>query len=366
MNKNSLISTLISNDLNWKRIVEDKNIKIKEDEHFWIFNYSDLDSDFSDPMVQEARGIIIDKKSYDVVCWPFRKFGNYSEGYHDDIDWTSAKVQEKVDGSIIKLWFNRYSRKWQWSTNGMIDANNCDTPSGIPFIKIIKKTENYRDVIFDKLDKNKTYIFELVSKDNMVVVQYNGSKLYHIGTRNNLTGKESVDDIGIIKPKEYDLHSLDDCLKAAQLLNSYNNVEHEGFVVVDKNYNRIKIKSPEYLALHHFANGIFSKARIIEMMQSDDFDKKMISDKFPNWKETFDYYESEMKRVERETERQMMLARTIFKDNNGDRKRTAELIKNNPYSSIMFKSLGNNRTAKELLKTVSFSKYLDLIVDHKG
>ena len=70
--------------------------------------------------IRELGGIIIDCERCEVVCWPFRKFGNHNEGYADTIDWSTARVQEKVDGSIVKLWYDEANGKWQFSTNGCI------------------------------------------------------------------------------------------------------------------------------------------------------------------------------------------------------------------------------------------------------
>lgn len=85
-------------------------VNIREEYPFVIFNYG-IECDFSNPIVQEARGIIIDLENLDVVCWPFRKFGNYNESYADNIDWPTARVQEKIDGSIVKLWWNKVKRR---------------------------------------------------------------------------------------------------------------------------------------------------------------------------------------------------------------------------------------------------------------
>ena len=65
------------------------------------------------------------------------------------------------------------------------------------------------------LDKYLTYIFELVSPETQVVIKYSNACLYHIGTRNNITGTEYYLGIGIEKPKEYPLRNLDDCIKAS-------------------------------------------------------------------------------------------------------------------------------------------------------
>ena len=83
---------------------------IKEEGNFALFKYASL-SNFNDPIVKEARGIIIDTFNYEVACFPFNKFGKYTDYYADEIDWNTASVQEKIDGSIIKMWFNKYTNK---------------------------------------------------------------------------------------------------------------------------------------------------------------------------------------------------------------------------------------------------------------
>ena len=97
-------------------------LTIKREGKLAIFNYDltaeekDLSEgttyhcDFRLPEVQEARGIILDTEYNQVVCWPFRKFANFGESYADEIDWSTARVEEKLDGSIVKLWYD-YERE---------------------------------------------------------------------------------------------------------------------------------------------------------------------------------------------------------------------------------------------------------------
>lgn len=115
---------MISDHENWRELLDELGIAIRGEYPFAIFNYG-IGCDFSDPIVQEARGIIIDLENLDVVCWPFRKFGNYNESYADNIDWSTARVQEKIDGSIVKLWWNKVDGKWQFSTNSIINAKDA-------------------------------------------------------------------------------------------------------------------------------------------------------------------------------------------------------------------------------------------------
>lgn len=62
----SKLCNFIQSNTNWRELLADKNIKVKEDNNLAIFNY-DIDADFSDPIVQEARGIIIDLTELKVV-----------------------------------------------------------------------------------------------------------------------------------------------------------------------------------------------------------------------------------------------------------------------------------------------------------
>ena len=102
-------------------------LTIKDDGPYTIFTYSQIDSDFYNPIVKVSRGIILKNAGQDdmkIVSWRYNKFANWGEGYADKIDWATARVQEKVDGSLIALWFDE--GQWHISTNGMISAFTCD------------------------------------------------------------------------------------------------------------------------------------------------------------------------------------------------------------------------------------------------
>lgn len=336
-----------------------KNIRVKIENNLAIFNY-DINADFSDPIVQEARGVIIDLNTLTYVCIPFRKFGNYTESYVDVIDWSTARVQEKVDGSIIKLWF--YNNQWNWSTNGTIYAKDANANTIHSFYELIMKAINYKDIPFDALNEDYTYIFELVSPENRIVIKYDAYKLYHLGTRSNKTGEELIVDIGIEKTHEYPLSSFEDCIKAVNDLNTNNNVNHEGFVVVDGDFHRIKIKSPEYIALHHMIdNGNFSKKRCIDLILTDADISKAIED-FPQYEHIFRYYQYAVVEFYFEVDNFISITRNLYAEYSYERKAVAEVIKTHKYASFGFKSLNNEKTAKDLVDT---SKLADYIIDYE-
>lgn len=340
----SKICGLIKSNNNWREVINVKGIRIKEEDSFCIFNYG-IDVDFSDPIVQEARGIIIDTTAVEVVCWPFRKFCNHGESYADEIDWSTARVQEKIDGSIIKLWYDCNTLSWRWSTNSMIDAFAAKSDSGISFGDLIKKADNYDEIKFDKLCRFHTYIFELVSPYTQIVIGYPYTRLYHIGTRNNITGEEYICDIGMPKPKEYPLHSLEDCIKAAEKLNEglVGKVEKEGFVVVDANWNRVKIKSPDYLMLHHkLTKKTISKKEGISTLFATTGDWKAFIDIMsPETILQMKWYDFEVSRVCYDCDKMMTYARALYEEYSHDRKAVVMTIKGKPYWNLGMWAIDN-------------------------
>jgi len=250
-------------------------IKIVEDEHFMLFKYSQINSDFTNELVRECRGIILDKVDWSVACHPFHKFGNYGESYVPEIDWKSASTQEKKDGSLIKAWWNKYENYWQISTNGTIDAKTAELQFtngyGIAsFYDLVIFTLNRMDQrhITHSMIKEFTYLFELCTPLNKVVVPHKDYKLYHLATKNNETGREIELILGLIpKPLRYPLTTLDECVASANELP----FSEEGYVIVDKDLNRVKIKGLKYLQVHRLkGEGQFTQKRALDIVRMNE------------------------------------------------------------------------------------------------
>ena len=272
-----ILNLLQNNGDNWRVILTSSPYCLKIDEKtinnvdYILFKYDQIESDFSDPIVKECRGIILRKNDWKIVCYPFKKFFNYGEGHSDTIDFETSKVQEKVDGSIMKMWYD--GNEWIISTNGKIDSTDVTCAIGKSFNELfIESLKNQLDndetkynEFFETLNKHKnyTYIFEMVHPLTRVVIEYDKPDLRHIGTRNNDTYEELDINIGIQKPTEYKFNSFDDVINMSRLL-PYSK---EGYVVVDANWNRVKVKSPAYLAVHHLKNnGVISARRVIDII----------------------------------------------------------------------------------------------------
>ncbi len=67
-------------------------------------------------------GIIVQKDSNKIVCFPFSKFFNFGERHNTcNLDWETV-FTEKLDGSLIKLYFLESEDQWIIATNNTIDS----------------------------------------------------------------------------------------------------------------------------------------------------------------------------------------------------------------------------------------------------
>ena len=267
----------------WKTLLaaEPYHLDIREDEidgeHYFLLKYNMILSDMSLREVQEARGSIFrqnEEGNWVCVCYPFDKFFNYGEQYSavNDIDWATASVQQKVDGSLIKIWWDYDG--WIISTNGSINAFKAECGDTTTYGKLVEEVIDRIPNFFKMLDRDYTYMFELTSPFNHIVVRYEGINLWYLGRRNILNYEEDREGLrleGLLYPEVYPHHSLAECIAAAHEMGD----DEEGYVVCDAHFNRIKIKGDEYLALHKMrGNGPLTVLRVVEMYQQgtlDDF-----------------------------------------------------------------------------------------------
>lgn len=264
----------IKNNENWEEILSKKpyNLKITREDGYVLFKYRQPGSDFSIPLVREARGTIFREKDWKCVCHSFDKFGNHGEDYCPDIDWTSASVQTKVDGTLIRVWEDD---GWHISTMGNIDAfkgkiGDVDNNSyGSLFLKAIRATSfGNEHIFFGCLDKNLTYYFELVSPVVKIVITYDNTEVYFLGARDMETQKE-IDPLAsflsfvLPMPRRWPMRTLEEVKAAADAL-PWN---EEGYVVCDRNFNRVKVKSPAYVQAHFAAEDkVISKEYLIRVI----------------------------------------------------------------------------------------------------
>lgn len=253
------------------------------DRNLVLFKYVQSLSDLSNPLVQESRGIILDRDSLAVVSHAFDKFFNHGEPNCHSIDWGSAWVSEKLDGNIVKA--VNLDGRLLLSTNGVIDAFKCQLPSqiGCPFRTYGELAmEGFRRLGLDEeallrlLRPMATHVFELTSPWAQIVVPWDETRIWFIGYRDNISGQESrYFDHPLSKvfdcPRVFPLDSMEACVDAADHLSE----DAEGYVVCDGAFRRVKVKSPCYLARHHHARkDAWSATSVVQAIRdgsADDF-----------------------------------------------------------------------------------------------
>ena len=278
---------------NWRELLADApyNLKISEDDGFVLFKYNQIASDFNEEICKEARGLILDaQNNFRVVRYAFRKFFNLDESFAESIDWDSAVATEKIDGSIMSVWYAR--GKWHLSTNATIDAFKAEL-SGIGPYKTFG--ELFESVLplstFKNYNKHRCWTFELVSPYNKVVIDYPETKVYLLSVRNmdsleelNLNVVEMLADAnGITVPRRYVLNNEANYRKLVEQMPE----GHEGIVVRDAMGRRVKIKTLLYFQMHKAKNnGVITLEHIVDLIRANDHYEFLSY--FPEYQSIFD------------------------------------------------------------------------------
>jgi hypothetical protein len=216
--------------------------------------YDMIESPMAEPIVQQCRGMVVDCEARRVVAWPYNKFWNYGEGLAAKLDWSTAYAGEKLDGSLMILYW--YDDAWRVASSGHPTAGGrLGAIEGRTFRDAFWEVWNASEMAFPPSRfQGTTFMFELCAHENRVVVKHDEPYIELHGAR----GEDGVElhtsqlDVMCLmrnwrRAETYALTTPEEVLEVAAKLNP---VEQEGFVVVDANFNRIKVKSPRYVILH--------------------------------------------------------------------------------------------------------------------
>ena len=238
---------------------------------------------------RECRGLILDsscngpnnKRHWNAICFPYTKFFNAQEPNADILDLDSVKIYEKLDGSLVNMWY--YNNKWNFSTSGSPDATGNVGDSDKTFQQLIQDVWDELKYEFPSQSYTMyTFMFELCSsfEEQRIVVVHNVNRLVLHGARHNLayseldpeqlnslagTGYETVSKFEYDDKENPVYHAMD-------LAEDLSGPSMEGFVLVDKNFKRVKVKGSLYVKLHRMKN----KTRTIDLLEaitSNDYDE---------------------------------------------------------------------------------------------
>ena len=246
--------------------------------------YDQLSSLVTHPIVRECRGLILDESNHwQIVAMPYLRFFNYREKSADAIDWSTAQCFSKLDGCLTILY--HYNNQWQVATSSTPDASGQAGTFKITFEKLFWKV--WQELGYQlPTDTDTCYLFELMTPYNRVVVRHDTNRLVLHGARNRLTLQEYLPteiaaQYGWESCPVFPLNSLDAILKAAEALEA---TEAEGYVVCDRNFSRIKVKAPAYVAMSYLKDG-FSVQKLLEVIRSNEGEEFLAY--FPEWRELY-------------------------------------------------------------------------------
>jgi len=224
------------------------------------------------------------------MCLSFRKFFNAAEGHASKIDWDTARILEKCDGSMIQVYFDWNKEKWFAATTGTAEGegevnNKFGTTFHDLFFETVFNKYNFNECL---LDKDHIYVFELTTPHNIVVKPHGESSATLLAVRNRANLEEIAYDelkwisesIGIPLVKSFDLNATN----VGHIEKTFDGMpfSEEGYVVVDVNFNRIKIKNPAYVSAHHLKSKT-SEHAIMDVVKSNEIEE--FSATFPERKE---------------------------------------------------------------------------------
>lgn len=327
------IQKFIFNNEDWEEKLSKPpySLIIKRKDNLVLFKYTQGVSDFSYKIPNEARGLILEEGTWKVVKAAFWKFFNLGEEHAAQIDWASAQVTEKMDGTCVSLYW--YDNEWKIGTNSNIDAHDSSLNIGgyKTYYDLCAAALRKYKVDFNKLNKNYTYTFELCSPYSRIVCKFDEIELYLILVRNNLTlDEENIKpisaEIGIHTPKFYSIVSKtpENFLYVVKTFND----NQEGIVVKDKFNNRVKIKTEQYFHIHHLINNHnFTRTRAFDLIFKNDFEVLVY---FPEYTEFFDNLKEELKAAQQRIEDiKIEVAKWKMDNKNANRKEFMNFVMKN-------------------------------------
>ena len=292
-------------------------IKVREypEDNLVLLDYNQIESPKTHPITIECRSLILALDTFDVVSRKFDRFFNLGEAPETvvDFDFSDATVMEKADGSIVGVYHNPHTDRWEVSTRGMAKAEGDHMFGGTWREKIIQAMglhdeETFQSYFTEQLSEDNTLILEYCSPENRIVTKYEDAHVVFLGTRDRTTGEDFdystlkwvvehvLYDLNIRMPRVYD--ATKDSAALVELANSLQNLE-EGFVVrCNKTGKRVKIKSKTYLVAHKLRgeSAVPTRKNIMNLVLEGEVDEFLAY--FPEWAQLIREAQAEIEAIE--------------------------------------------------------------------
>lgn len=298
--------------------IEKFKLDFKDYPHKVLLKYKQIESPMSMPEVQDARGLVLRKSDWSVLSLAFRKFFNVGEGNGEPLDWSTARIYEKLDGTLVHVYSDGDNicfgttgtaegegsvDNFHWSPDGatersfgtfadlfwkaFLETNQAVVPDGIVY-------ESRRQAF--AWWSGYTLAFELCTPYNIVVTPHADFRVYLLGARKLDTMEEvGFDDLnkmaealGVLRPRTFDVNDVDELM----VMVAKQPFSMEGVVACDANFNRRKLKNPAYVSVHYMREAT-AYWRIVDVVRSGEMDEYLAY--FPGRKEEVSDIETKWK-----------------------------------------------------------------------
>lgn len=249
-----IINQIKTNGL--KKTIQKYSLEHREFGHRLYLRYDQLKTPKNLIETHDCRGLVLHKETLEIISMPFRRFFGHDDFYSPKLNWSNTVVMEKRDGSLIQVYYDKFVDEWVVATmlsEGTDLFSYKGEKTDISFRSLFLDLMKQYGSSFDLFKKGCTYVFELTSPYNKVVVGYQTPELRLIGFRDLTDLREAnfeslkyhSSQIKIPLVETFTFTSLKECLDTFKSM-SFN---FEGYVAYD-GISRIKIKNPAYVSVH--------------------------------------------------------------------------------------------------------------------
>lgn len=237
-----------------------------------LLKYSMIDSPMADPIVRQCRGLVVDESDgFRPVAYPYDKFFNAHEGHAAKVDWSSARVFEKLDGTLCTLY--AYRGAWHVASASLPDAQGTLRGARRSVAEAFWEVFRARGYALPERG-DRCFMFELCLPSDPVLIRHAEPRLVLHGAR-DLTTLRELDPTPIAAAYGWELaptHPAPSLEAALQLARALDPARHEGLVARDDAFRRVKIKSPAFVALHHM-RGATNLRHLLEVVRTNESDE---------------------------------------------------------------------------------------------
>ncbi len=224
-----------------------------------------------DDITMQCRGLILDHAG-NIIARPFKKFFNIEE--HDKLPDEQFEVFEKMDGSLgIGFW---YKGEFNIATRGSFISDQA-----------IKANELIKNYNYKELDKENTYLFEIIYPQNRIVIDYGDvEKLCLLAVIDTVSGNEmTYSYVKDLARHGFEIVYRHNGINDLDKLREKEQDNREGFVIRFAGGMRVKAKYAEYVRLHRIITQVSNKSIWEYLKVGKSFDEvlKKVPDEFYQW-----------------------------------------------------------------------------------